>query len=613
MAERIKVYTRIYSPDDAKNETIIKECKVNSFNIDNTHHIFDCVENNVTQQKMFNDVGKPLINKFLSGFNATLFAYGQTGSGKTYTIQGDIWNIGAMGILPRMVHALFSDIQSQTTSNTTHSVIARFYQIYNKEINDCIESKNTNLQILHTRNIIKDMSAHTITNYTDFIQKYKIAIKHRKQRATKMNDVSSRSHFITEIEITRKKIMIHKNQKMESKRSSKLLVIDLAGSESQKRTESSGQALREASGINKSLSFLSMVIRDIISNKSKSINIGYMYRNCKLTEILKNSLGGNSLTFMIACVNDSTKDKVETLSTLKFAKDIKKIKNKIEKNQEQTTSQYIKMHHTIKNLQNEKAQIQNEKAHLQNKHTKLNEKYLKLVVEHNKLQKKPNKSNDINSWQLQQDQLELEINLKTCELNRLYEQSSNDTTTIEQLEKEVKILKHDKNKLILKINEINSNLNNNYNNNAMNELEQISENNIINNMNHQHRLHSNMRRNIQKQKVIKLVPPTPATKRGIEDMPMNDIKKKLRDRNIQYNPTKSELATLLFNAKNNNDDQKEQILKDNFSPTEEQWEVLYPLWKNGQWKLLSEIVFNDLHKDDCWFANLIKKFKESTK
>eukprot|EP01084_Bolivina_argentea_P178680 308814_1 len=151
----IKVCTRIYSPNHSRNDTIIKECDATRFRIDNIQHTFDYVANNVSQQEIFNHCGKPLINKCLAGFNATLFAYGQTGSGKTYTIQGQLDNIlnnsQAIGILPRMVRYLFNDIQSKTTPNTKYLVTARFYQIYNDVINDCIEPNNKNLKISHTK------------------------------------------------------------------------------------------------------------------------------------------------------------------------------------------------------------------------------------------------------------------------------------------------------------------------------------------------------------------------------------------------------------------------------------------------------------------------------
>lgn len=261
-------------------------------------------------------------------------AYGQTGSGKTYTMGSSMGQGGSsMGIIPRVIHELFARIDSQK-SEAVYVVRCTYVEIYNEEIYDllCItngngsmaRSKNKAAQLREEKNgniLICGISEETAICSDDLFMLLERGSQMRSVSSTKMNDESSRSHAIFTI-------ILEKNSKEGDKKdyfTSRFSFVDLAGSERLGRTGARGSLMKEGININKGLLALGNVIAALTDETGK---VTYApYRDSKLTRILRNSLGGNSKTWMIACISPVLADFDESLNTLKYASRARKICN----------------------------------------------------------------------------------------------------------------------------------------------------------------------------------------------------------------------------------------------------------------------------------------------
>jgi len=290
----------------------------------------------VDQAQMFYLVGRPIADSALDGYNGTVFAYGQTGSGKTYTMQGDVYTNKESeekdnrGLMPRLFEYIFAQIarREREHSATRYLVRCSYLEVYNEVVTDLLDPLSTNLAIREDfRNgvSVEGLSEELVSNADDCLHVLERGLSNRHIGSTSMNRESSRSHsvfiMVIESETTNE-------TRVTTRRRSRLNLVDLAGSERQKLARTSGQTLREAGNINKSLSALGNVINalvDIANGKERHIH----YRDSKLTFLLKDSLGGNTKTTMIATVSPSEQNFAETLSTLKFAQRAKYIKNKV--------------------------------------------------------------------------------------------------------------------------------------------------------------------------------------------------------------------------------------------------------------------------------------------
>ncbi|KAF6004254.1 hypothetical protein F1559_004361 [Cyanidiococcus yangmingshanensis] len=289
----------------------------------------------VDQAQIFYLVGRPIAESCLDGYNGTIFAYGQTGSGKTYTMQGEVCSDpnpdgrDGRGLMPRMFEYMFAQIarRERERSATRYLVRCSYLEVYNEVVTDLLDPLSSNLAIREDfRNgvSVEGLSEEIVPNAEECLRVLERGLANRHIGSTSMNRESSRSHsvFIMVIESE----TINEDQ-VTTRRRSRLNLVDLAGSERQKLARTSGQTLREAGNINKSLSALGNVINalvDIANGKERHIH----YRDSKLTFLLKDSLGGNTKTTMVATVSPSEQNFAETLSTLKFAQRAKYIKNK---------------------------------------------------------------------------------------------------------------------------------------------------------------------------------------------------------------------------------------------------------------------------------------------
>ncbi|NXL50593.1 KI16B protein, partial [Podilymbus podiceps] len=289
----------------------------------------------VCQEMVFKNLGTDVLKSAFEGYNACVFAYGQTGSGKSYTMMG---NAGDAGLIPRICEGLFSKISEKTKRNeASFRTEVSYLEIYNERVRDLLRRKSSKTNNLRIREhpkegpYVEDLSKHLVQNYTDVEELMEAGNINRTTAATGMNDVSSRSHAIFTINFTQAKF----DSEMPCETVSKIHLVDLAGSERADATGATGVRLKEGGNINKSLVTLGNVIsaladlsQDATNPLSKKKQVFVPYRDSVLTWLLKDSLGGNSKTIMIATISPADVNYGETLSTLRYANRAKNIINK---------------------------------------------------------------------------------------------------------------------------------------------------------------------------------------------------------------------------------------------------------------------------------------------
>ncbi|KJA21710.1 hypothetical protein HYPSUDRAFT_41858 [Hypholoma sublateritium FD-334 SS-4] len=288
-----------------------------------------------SQQTLYDDLGKELLDHGFAGFNACILAYGQTGSGKSYSMMG----YGAdKGIIPLTCLELFQRVEGKSAQDPTLSftVEVSYIEIYNEKVRDLLNPKNTgNLRVREHPSLgpyVEDLSKLAVGSYDEMMTLMDEGNKARTVAATNMNETSSRSHAVFTLLLTMKKRDLATN--LDTEKVSRISLVDLAGSERANSTGATGQRLKEGANINKSLTTLGKVISALAvasQNDGKKGKKGKAddfvpYRDSVLTWLLKDSLGGNSKTAMIAAIAPA--DYEETLSTLRYADQAKKIKNK---------------------------------------------------------------------------------------------------------------------------------------------------------------------------------------------------------------------------------------------------------------------------------------------
>ncbi|ALC39330.1 cmet, partial [Drosophila busckii] len=281
-------------------------------------YVFDQDCNN---QKIFDCMASHIVEACIKGFNGTIFAYGQTSSGKTYTMMGDERNPGVMVLA---VKEIFKQIAKQTDRDFLLRV--GYIEIYNEKICDLLNKKNQDLKIHESSGMVNvNCEECIITSEEDMLRLLCLGNKERTVGETNMNERSSRSHAIFRIIIESR---VTGGDADGAVNQSLLHLVDLAGSERADQTGARGARLKEGGHINKSLHFLSNVIKQL----SENIDNRYIcYRESKLTRILQASLGGNAFTSIICTIKPSIVE--ESNSTLSFAMRAKKIKLKPQLNE----------------------------------------------------------------------------------------------------------------------------------------------------------------------------------------------------------------------------------------------------------------------------------------
>ena len=306
-----------------ENCTTLSETNLDILVDDRSHQFqFDQIFSpETTQQTVFACTAGPLILGVLQGYNATVFAYGQTGSGKTHTMEGNINDEHAKGIIPRAVEALF-DAVGKAGESMEFTFKVTYVEIYLEKIRDLLDQKRSkvNLDIREDKVkgiFVEDVTEVSVKSCQELLQFMAAGALNRATAATGMNEGSSRSHSVFTLTVTQK----DSNSVIKS---GKLVLVDLAGSEMVSKTGASGRRLQEANLINTSLSYLKSVIIALTEGQQ------YIpYRNSKLTRLLQDSLGGNSKTVLIATISPSGDNAPESISTMRFAMSAKCIVNKV--------------------------------------------------------------------------------------------------------------------------------------------------------------------------------------------------------------------------------------------------------------------------------------------
>ncbi|KAG8659199.1 hypothetical protein MANES_02G021900v8 [Manihot esculenta] len=322
----IRVYCRIrpFLPGQCKKQTTIEYIGENGELVvsnpskqgKDNHRLFKfnkVFAPTASQEEVFLDT-QPLIRSVLDGYNVCIFAYGQTGSGKTYTMSGpDLSSEEDWGVNYRALHDLFK-ISHSRKSSIRYEIGVQMVEIYNEQVRDLLSSNSSQkrLGIWSTTQpnglAVPDAIMHCVKSSSDVLELMNIGLMNRAIGATALNERSSRSHSVLTVHVHGMDLetgaVLRGN----------LHLIDLAGSERVDRSEATGDRLKEAQHINKSLSALGDVIFALAQK-----NPHVPYRNSKLTQVLQSSLGGQAKTLMFVQLNPDVDSYSETISTLKFA------------------------------------------------------------------------------------------------------------------------------------------------------------------------------------------------------------------------------------------------------------------------------------------------------
>lgn len=291
---------------------------------------------NTTQDQVYDDLGREMLQNAFQGYNICIFAYGQTGSGKSYTMMGDPKKEATRGIIPRLCDDLFTKAHelmqppepqdgdpSQPIEIVQYRMEVSYLEIYCERVRDLLKPSSKNLRVREHPKVgpyVDGLSKCVVKNFSDIERLMDEGNKSRTVASTNMNSESSRSHGVFRIILTERRGKLEKV--------SKISLVDLAGSERASKTGATGGRLREGANINKSLTCLGKVIQALAEKSSNSKKDFVPYRESVLTWLLKENLGGNSKTAMIATVSPSADNFEESLSTLRYADRAKNIKCK---------------------------------------------------------------------------------------------------------------------------------------------------------------------------------------------------------------------------------------------------------------------------------------------
>ncbi|XP_055572068.1 kinesin-like protein KIF7 isoform X1 [Falco cherrug] len=306
---------------------------------------------------------QPLLRAFFRGFNATVFAYGQTGSGKTYTIgEASVASINEdeQGIIPRAMAETFKLIDENDLIDYT--VRVSYLEVYKEEFRDLLQadtaSKDIQIREDDKGNVVLcGVKESEVEGLDEVLSLLEMGNTAKHTGATHVNRQSSRSHTIFTVTMEQRRgagrLPLHHHPSSVPASGqvlvSKFHFVDLAGSERIVKTGNTGERLKESIQINSGLLALGNVISALGDPRRKSSHIPY--RDSKITRILKDSLGGNAQTVMIACVSPSSSDFDESLNTLNYANRAQNIQNKAVVNCRKETEHVEELHLQIKKLQ----------------------------------------------------------------------------------------------------------------------------------------------------------------------------------------------------------------------------------------------------------------------
>lgn len=336
-----------------------------SLSMSGTTHQFafdKILDETCSQENVFSSFTTSIMKDVIDGFNGCIFAYGQTGAGKTFTMSGSDGDPSQRGLCTRVAESLFEYTRSTQDSLAFSLSIV---EIYNETLLDLLrEPVEVQLNNIHTPPppsklvivetkegmMVPGIRVLPISSYFDACDLLSDAQSNRVVAEHQLNRQSSRSHVIYTFYLTRTAYSgaDQGGEEVDADvTQSKLHLVDLAGSERVNKTGSSGVVQKEANHINLSLSYLEQVVVALTKPNRDHIP----YRQSKLTYLLKDSLGGNCNTHLIACIWPHQSHNWETLSTLRFAARMKCIETHAVRNKlltEQGTSDYVQQINMLK-------------------------------------------------------------------------------------------------------------------------------------------------------------------------------------------------------------------------------------------------------------------------
>ncbi|PFH33091.1 kinesin motor domain-containing protein [Besnoitia besnoiti] len=294
---------------------------------DVAHFKFDMMLHNATQERVFDDCVRDIITSVLEGYNGTVMVYGQTGAGKTFTMSGGLRSFELRGIIPRAISAIYEEASNRP--ETAYTIRISYAEIYGECMYDLLsllsigKQSGNELQIQEDAKgglFVRGLTVRLAATEEEALNHFFEGDMNRAVAGHTLNTQSSRSHCIFSIYVEGKS-RVESNDRIVT---SKLHLVDLAGCERVKKTKSDGILLRESSYINKSLSFLEMVVVALGERGRDHIP----YRSSKLTHLLKDSLGGNCRTCMITNIWPELQHMEETISTLRFSTRMMRVSNR---------------------------------------------------------------------------------------------------------------------------------------------------------------------------------------------------------------------------------------------------------------------------------------------
>ncbi|XP_068070379.1 kinesin-like protein KIF13A isoform X4 [Danio rerio] len=349
-------------PSNAKGESR-KQPKVFAFD----HCFWSMDESNIPkyagQEVVFKCLGEGILQNAFQGYNACIFAYGQTGSGKSFSMMG---SGDQPGLIPRLCCSLFERVSTQQSDSNSFKVEVSYMEIYNEKVRDLLDPKGSR-QSLKVREhkvlgpYVDGLSQLAVTSFEDIESLMSEGNKSRTVAATNMNEESSRSHAVFSVILTQTLYDLQSGNSGE--KVSKISLVDLAGSERVSKTGAAGERLKEGSNINKSLTTLGCVISALADQSAgKSRNKFVPYRDSVLTWLLKDNLGGNSKTAMIATISPAADNYEETLSTLRYADRAKRIVNHAVVNEDPNARIIRELREEVEKLREQLSQAESLKA-----------------------------------------------------------------------------------------------------------------------------------------------------------------------------------------------------------------------------------------------------------
>jgi len=277
-----------------------------------------------SQEDVYARSGRMVLGKVLEGYNGCMLAYGQTGSGKTFTMMG---TKEARGLIPLLLDELFQRIAA--LPGKKYSMDVSMCEIYNEKLNDLLVSGGDAARDLAIRDdaggagvYVDGLSSFSVDSAEGVGALIEAGQRRRAIGRTNMNEHSSRSHSVVTLKLASQDA---DDADGFSRVERKLHLVDLAGSERQKATGATGERLKEGAQINLSLHSLGNVTNALTDAKRKGQHVPY--RDSKLTRLLSDSLGGNSVTVMLCNVSPAEVNAEETLSSLRFAERAKRLEN----------------------------------------------------------------------------------------------------------------------------------------------------------------------------------------------------------------------------------------------------------------------------------------------